>query len=301
MNSGMKNRLLPITTLVVVLILAGTLAQAQTSLKIILDTKKYLSPDPNCGLGADGLGGPSPATKVYAHLGCCASDEIFCLQQIKPFQSQVWEHVVGNWGDDDDIGIMTKDPTEDGVWTLEFIIEEYFSDPAKVNLDSSTLMPQGATPYTIGMVFRNEDGSLAGRDEGCKDIFLVKLQDPVPGVYNGFDSKPWVDSPVSFDVASGVEDQTIDVMNLRVFPNPSASNSQVRFYNRRHIEELTVRIYNTVGQEIRTLYQGEQSIGKVRLDWNGENNHGQAVPPGIYYLTVRSENHQHTQMIIRTQ
>ena len=86
------------------------------------------------------------SNKVYIHLGLCTCNEfppfgpehrdcsdnlqnkLFCTTQITPFQSRVWQHVVGNWDQllDDGIGLMTYEG--DSIWSFEIIIENYFSN-----------------------------------------------------------------------------------------------------------------------------------------------------------------------------
>ena len=46
----------------------------------------------------------------------------------------------------------------------------------------------------------------------------------------------------------------------------------------------TVRsgVYNTVGQLVRTLVQGDQSVGTYRVDWDGRDAAGRAVASGVY-------------------
>ena len=89
------------------LVYLSTNINAQTQIKVTLDTKKFINID--CSLGADGAGGPSTLPKVYMHAGLCTTGDIYCKTQITPLNSLVWEHVVGNWGtspQDDNVGKM---------------------------------------------------------------------------------------------------------------------------------------------------------------------------------------------------
>ena len=82
--------------------------------------------------------------------------------------------MVGNWDDeaeDDGIGLMTYEG--DSVWSLEFIVEEYFAS-AQTN-DSSIQFSQELSPYTMGLVLRSSDGFYSGRDNGCNDIFITGI------------------------------------------------------------------------------------------------------------------------------
>ena len=49
----------------------------------------------------------------------------------------------------------------DSVWSMEFIIEDYFSDlnlvqDTSMGSDSSVVFQDGLIPYTIGVVFRDK-------------------------------------------------------------------------------------------------------------------------------------------------
>ena len=48
-------------------------------------------------------------------------------------------------------------------------------------------------------------------------------------------------------------------------------------------------IYNILGQEVVTLLEGIQSSGYYDLQWNGNNQFGQQVSAGIYFVRVRSD------------
>ena len=165
-----------------------------TWLRMELDVKQMLNPSCNLNMG------DLDSNKVYVHLGLCtcmeqspfgpenrdcsdpSQNELFCTTQITPFQSRVWQHVVGNWGStpqDDGVGLMTYEG--DSVWSMELIVEDYFSDlnlvqDTAMGNDSSIAYHSGLIPYTIGVVFRDKDGFFSGRDNGCNDIFITGLK-----------------------------------------------------------------------------------------------------------------------------
>ena len=126
-------------------------------IRIELDVKNMLNP--SCNLNE----GILDDSKVYAHLGLCSCleneplgpenrdcsseelNKIFCTTQITPFQSRVWQHIVGNWGEvaeDDGIGLMTYEG--DSVWSMEFIVQDYFASLSQEN-DSSLLTKSKST------------------------------------------------------------------------------------------------------------------------------------------------------------
>ena len=54
--------------------------------------------------------------------------------------------------------------------------------------------------------------------------------------------------------------------------------------------EVTLRLFNVLGQELGVLYRGRQSAGYYRWQWNGRLNDGRLVAPGIYFLILETGN-----------
>lgn len=96
-----------------------------------------------------GSSGLREAEKVYMHAGIITTG----------FDGTGWENVVGNWGQDDGVGQMTKVEGEEDKWEITITPQEYFS-------------PGDKRIYRIGMVFRNADGSREGKSPSNSDIFV---------------------------------------------------------------------------------------------------------------------------------
>ncbi len=99
----------------------------------------------------EGTAGLVGAEKVYIHAGVI----------LEP-NGTSWENVVGNWGQDDGIGEMTKVDGESDKWEFTFspTIKSYFS------------VADGVTVFRLAMVFRNADGTAEGKADGGNDIFI---------------------------------------------------------------------------------------------------------------------------------
>ncbi|MBN4056976.1 T9SS type A sorting domain-containing protein [bacterium AH-315-J21] len=54
--------------------------------------------------------------------------------------------------------------------------------------------------------------------------------------------------------------------------------------------EVTISIYNVLGQEIAVLSQGQQSAGQYSVTWNATNNQGQPTASGMYFYKIIAGN-----------
>lgn len=286
-------------TILLLLVSVSLIVKSQTQIKVTLDTKKFINID--CSLGADCAGGPSTLAKVYMHSGLCTQGDIYCKTQIIPLNSLVWEHVVGNWGtnpQDDGVGEMITEGN--GVYSKTFIVEDYFSG-AWVSTDwndthtiQSTPMPQGATPYTIGLVFRNPDGLITGRDNMCNDIFVTDINTTNPKVIQSFDLLPWPNSPVTIErTIIGINDLK-NINFFRVAPNPVKDDIYIEFYLKEGAHTI-VTLTDNFGKKITTILDENLKNGKhvIKAHINDLN-----IASGIYYITVATNFSLKTEKIV---
>ncbi len=76
------------------------------------------------------------------------------------------------------------------------------------------------------------------------------------------------------------------------YPNPFslapvAPATQIRFALPQPVR-ISVRIYNALGQTVRTLFDGAKSAGAHELLWDGRNDRGRLVSSGLYWLRLES-------------
>ncbi len=69
-----------------------------------------------------------------------------------------------------------------------------------------------------------------------------------------------------------------------VYPNPARSFKI--FYQIDKDRELKLAVYNTVGQEIRTLAQGNHQSGFHAAIWDGRDRNGRELAAGVYFLRL---------------
>ena len=73
------------------------------------------------------------------------------------------------------------------------------------------------------------------------------------------------------------------------FPNPLASGAAIRYALPRPVQ-VELRIYDVAGTLVRRLVEGEQAAGYRRAYWNGCDDRGRGVAPGVYYGRFRADD-----------
>lgn len=104
--------------------------------------------------GTGGLANLGPSEKVYIHTGITVN-------------GQNWRNVVGDWGQDNGKGLMTR-VGNSNLYTIEISpsIREWYAT------NSGQPVDQGASVTKLCMVFRNANGSKEGKASGGQDIFM---------------------------------------------------------------------------------------------------------------------------------
>jgi flagellar hook assembly protein FlgD len=69
------------------------------------------------------------------------------------------------------------------------------------------------------------------------------------------------------------------------YPNPFNPETEIRF-TLPEAGQVTVKIFNTTGQEIRTLANGTFQAGYQTLRWDGRDQSGNAVAAGVYLYQI---------------
>lgn len=73
------------------------------------------------------------------------------------------------------------------------------------------------------------------------------------------------------------------------YPNPFNPETEIRF-ELPQASRVSVKIFNVLGEEIRTLAQGEYGAGYHQVHWEGKDNANQAVASGVYLYRLQTEN-----------
>ena len=87
----------------------------------------------------------------------------------------------------------------------------------------------------------------------------------------------------------GSESVPVNYSLLQNYPNPFNSSTTISF--QLPIDgDVSLKVYNTSGQLVRTLVDGYQSAGHVEAHWDGKNDSGKEVASGIYFYQLSVGN-----------
>ena len=75
----------------------------------------------------------------------------------------------------------------------------------------------------------------------------------------------------------------------KIFPNPFNPSATIS-YGLVEAAPVSIKIYNSRGQMVRSFEEGLQNAGSYNLTWNGEDNSGRSLPTGVYYIRMQAGN-----------
>ena len=116
------------------------------------------------------------------------------------------------------------------------------------------------------------------------------------GAFGGPDAAKWV--------ITAVESKPEELPNLpktyqlfQNYPNPFNPTTTVK-YQLPKSTEVSLKIYNVLGQLVRTLVDEKQMAGNYSIIWDGKDNNGQLVASGIYMYKIHTQNFVKTKKMI---
>ncbi|MFQ5708035.1 MAG: Ig-like domain-containing protein [bacterium] len=123
----------------------------------------------------------------------------------------------------------------------------------------------------------------------------VRDQAPVPNVIA-------LNSAISYTFTSNddVPDDPPDAgsqspstfMLFQNYPNPFNPDTEIRFFLDEN-REVSIKIYNLIGQLVKTLVQETMTPGFHTTLWDGTSNDGKPVPSGVYIYALEIKREVH--------
>lgn len=90
------------------------------------------------------------------------------------------------------------------------------------------------------------------------------------------------------DILSEIKHENISVSSFELkqnYPNPFNPSTLIS-YSITDPSFVTLKIYNLLGEEVKTLVRAEQGTGNYHVRWDATNNAGAGVTSGIYFYKI---------------
>jgi hypothetical protein len=90
---------------------------------------------------------------------------------------------------------------------------------------------------------------------------------------------------------TSVDELRTVISNYQLFenyPNPFNPSTTISF-SLPTAQDVTLSVYNNLGQKVQTLLSGLQAEGQHAVQWNGRDEYGNVQPSGVYYYEISSD------------
>ncbi|GBD92266.1 flagellar basal body rod modification protein [bacterium BMS3Abin04] len=94
------------------------------------------------------------------------------------------------------------------------------------------------------------------------------------------------------DGVTGIKNNNVLPAKYQLFqnyPNPFNPTTKIS-YTLPSSSNVTLKIYDMLGREVKTLVNKEQNAGAYNLTWDGTNNNGNLVTSGMYIYQIHANN-----------
>jgi hypothetical protein len=85
---------------------------------------------------------------------------------------------------------------------------------------------------------------------------------------------------------------------LLTSPNPFLANTALAF-SIQQAEPVSLEVYDMSGRLVRSLVRGWLEPGPRRVEWDGRDNGGRLVSPGIYLARLRTRAGTHESRLVK--
>jgi hypothetical protein len=96
------------------------------------------------------------------------------------------------------------------------------------------------------------------------------------------------------------KDTTIIPAKLQLlgnYPNPFNPTTTISFTNTK-VGNVTIDVFNTKGQKVRSLLNGFYGVGEHSVVWNGLDDKGGSVGSGVYFYRMKTDEYNETKKML---
>jgi len=81
------------------------------------------------------------------------------------------------------------------------------------------------------------------------------------------------------------------------YPNPFNPTTTIK-YELQTEGIAAITIFNSLGQEVKVLFNGKQQAGEHSIIWDGKNEQGQRVASGVYFYQLKINNYTSSKKMV---
>lgn len=138
------------------------------------------------------------------------------------------------------------------------------------------------------------------QDIGLQYVFNTDY-DPTASVLKDGLAIRFTTEPPLANILTGADELGREIANsgpegtgkIRNHPNPFNGSTTIE-YTMPEQGRVVLAVYDIRGELVRDFYIGKQSPGVYTIEWNGLNNAGAPVSPGIYFCTLQTDGYSET-------
>jgi 1,4-alpha-glucan branching enzyme len=110
-----------------------------------------------------------------------------------------------------------------------------------------------------------------------------------PGEFHIYTTKhlPTPESGIVENVEDNSSQFVKDYKLYQNYPNPFNPSTEIK-YQVLNQSKVVIRIYDVLGNVVKTLVNNDLSSGNYNITWSGDNNFGKKVTSGIYFCRMES-------------
>ena len=136
---------------------------------------------------------------------------------------------------------------------------------------------------------------------GFRDLVFVREDTFEPIASVGLGHLPEV--PVSVEDPPGLESGpgSASFAQISTTPNPFQTTCEVRFRLSDGVDDATAQVVDASGRRLATLFSARPlHQGDLRVEWNGRDDSGRALPAGVYWIELSSETGRAVQPVVKS-
>jgi hypothetical protein len=166
--------------------------------------------------------------------------------------------------------------------TSESIVEPYYFDiPLNLALTfkRGLLDSLGIDPENLDVFFAENTGFVT---DGAGNVAVDTVKNKIYAAIEHFSTI--VVRPKSQETYARELQRDPDA-TLTVFPNPFTQSTRISFRIREK-SDIDLSVYNLSGQKVKTLVTENLNEGMYSVTWEGRNDEGKLMSPGIYFCRL---------------